>query len=253
VPPSSETKQTLRFIFIVCFISAFLLSSLAMFLKEPQQKAKELDRSKQLLLAAGINEKDVFATYAARIRPGLVDKEGQFMSFEQAGIDYPSYLQKYQKTGFANLPLKLIYEIHTEDKIDGYVIPVNGFGLWDAIYGYLAIKADGNTVLGATWYSQAETAGLGANISLPEWQEQFRNKVIFQPSASGSTNFTRAPLGLTVIKGRVGEVLGDSPKARSSVDGISGASLTGKGVTDAYFDCLAPYRPFFLKLRDKHG
>ena len=62
----------------------------------------------------------------------------------------------------------------------GYVIPINGYGLWDAIYGYLGLETDANTVLGMTWYDQKETPGLGGNIALPQWQEQFKNKVIFQ-------------------------------------------------------------------------
>lgn len=248
MPRSSETQQTLRFIFIICFVSALILSSLASLLKEPQQKAKELDRNKQLLMAANIQAPDTLATFDARIQPMLVDNQGNLTTFQEAKIDYDGYLQKNQKKGFCHLPLKLIYEIHTGDHVDGYVIPINGFGLWDAIYGYLGIAADGKTVLGATWYNQMETAGLGANISLASWQSQFKNKLIFQPSQNGTINFARAPLGLTVIKGKVSEVLGNSPKALTSVDGISGASLTGKGVTDAYADCLAPYRPFLIKV-----
>jgi len=293
VPRSSETKHTLRFIFILCFVCALLLSTLATVLRVPQEKAKQFDQNEQLLKAANIQTKDILATYAARIRPMLVDDKGNLVSFQQAGLDYSTYLQKHQKKGFADLPLKLIYEIeelsskevrdsptakgrqvpfrnwidssansalkdrdctratvHTGDKVDGYVIPINGFGLWDAIYGYIGIKADGTTVLGATWYNQAETAGLGANIALPQWQKQFKNKQIFQVGTNGKTDYSRAALGLTVIKGRVSEILGNSPKALSSIDGISGATLTGKGVTDAYADCLAPYRPFLIKLGD---
>ena len=144
--------------------------------------------------------------------------------------------------------MKLIYEIHTEDQINGYVIPINGYGLWDAIYGFIGIEADGNTVLGATWYNQAETAGLGANIALAWWQKQFQNKHIFQPSSTGQTDRKTAYLGITVVKGKVSEVLGNSPKAISAVDGISGATLTGAGVTAAYATSLNPYRPFLEKL-----
>lgn len=286
-----SNQKTLTFVFIVCFVCALLLSSLASLLKTAQENAKRLDRNKQMLLAAQIlgydgafqirnedgvyiparydanlkilvpaakgekpDQKDVFAIYQARIHPFLVDEKGNLVSFNQAGINETEYIEKHQKSGYADLPYKLIYEITANggDAVEGYVIPINGFGLWDAIYGYLAIASDGDTVLGATWYQQAETAGLGANISLPEWQRQFQNKQIFQPSANGTTDYARAPLGITVIKGNVKEVLGNSPKAKTSVDGISGASLTGKGVTDAYADCLAPYRPFLLKLRN-HG
>lgn len=291
---SKETIRTLRFIFIICFVCAFLLSSLASLLKEPQQKAKELDRIQQMLLAAQIynyeesfqirdsqglyiparfdsatqtlvpassfskpSQADFFQVYNLRVEPLLVDAQGDTKTFTEAGINYTEYVTQHQKSGFSKLPLKLLYRISPNEPPaalaqhptpEGYVIPINGFGLWDAIYGYLAIAADGDTVLGATWYQQAETAGLGAIISLPEWQKQFPGKKIFLQAANGTTAFDTTPLGLTVVKGKVSEVLGSSPKALSAIDGISGASLTGKGVTDAYADCLSPYRPFLIRV-----
>ena len=60
-------------------------------------------------------------------------------------------------------------------------------------------------------------------------------------SPDGKTDFKTAPLGITVVKGKVSEVLGNSPKAKSAVDGMAGATLTGNGVTDAYRDVLSAY------------
>lgn len=272
---SSETKKTLLFTFVLCFICALVLSTLSIALQEPQHKAKLLDQSQQMLLAAqilnyngsfqikdeparfdGVNlipadrfekasSSDTLAVYQLMIHPMLTNSNGDLISFADAKINFENYLQENQKNGFADLPLKLIYIVGQND---GYVIPINGFGLWDAIYGYLALDSDADTVLGTTWYSQAETAGLGANIALPEWQAQFHGKLIFQPSMNGSTDFDRAPLGITVVKGKVSDVLGHSPKSRTAVDGISGATLTGKGVTDAYASSLAPYRAFLQRV-----
>lgn len=264
---------------------------LATALKKPQQIAKELDRSKQMLIAARIlthqssflvkkqgnyvpakldrktnvliqtstskkaSRSEILQVYQNRIKPILTDNEGAVFTFEEKGIDLNTYLKDHKKTGYAHLPLKLLYAIlpnsQTESDPIGYVIPVNGFGLWDAIYGYIAIENNGDTVIGITWYQQSETAGLGAEISTPDWQKQFHGKDIFQPSADGQTNYKRAPIGIQVIKGRVSEVLGTSPKAKSAVDGISGASSTGDGVTNAYRDSLEPYRPFLLNIREQ--
>lgn len=279
----SENKRTLIFTFTLCFLCALILSSLALLLEAPQKIAKEVDQSEQMLLAAQIlnyngsfqilengiyvparfegqklvvathfkrpTKSEILAVYAALVHPMLVNDTGQLFTFAEANIDYATYVEQNKKKGYADLPLKLLYVIGDKE---GFVIPVNGFGLWDAIYGYLALAADGDTVLGTTWYSQAETAGLGANIALPEWQAQFRNKLIFQPSMSGSTDFKRAPLGITVVKGKVSDLYGNTPKSLVSVDGISGATLTGNGVTEAYGDCLAPYRPFFVRLHETH-
>lgn len=210
------------------------------------------------------SEKDVatqdqiLEIFRKRLVPRLINDQGEIKTFEEAKVNYENYLNEYKKTGYYKQPLKLIYEIRpnakTEDKNAkpvGYVIPVSGYGLWDAIYGYLAIKPDGNTVIGITWYDQKETPGLGANIAESYWQNLFPGKLIFQESPDGKTNFKTAPLGIVVVKGKVSEVLGDSPKAKSAVDGMAGATLTGTGVTNAYKDVLMPYRPFLIKIHEE--
>jgi Na+-transporting NADH:ubiquinone oxidoreductase subunit C len=295
--PVSQRQQniyTLLFMVVLSLVCAIILSVLASVLKEPQEVARELDRSKQMLVAARImspygyfqvpNEKgemvpakviqggilepasevripsqeQILEVYRARIQASLVNDQGELTTFQKAGLDEQKYTQEFRKSGYYSQPLKLIYKIFPNPKkgerqvenapVEGYVIPVNGMGLWDAIYGFLAIKPDGNTVIGISWYDQKETPGLGANISEPEWQGQFPGKHLFQETSSGQTDFKTAPLGITVVKGKVNEVLGNSPKALSAVDGMAGATLTGNGVTNAYQDVLAAYRPFLLRL-----
>lgn len=294
----SQTTYTIIFMIILSLICATILSVLASLLKEPQEKAKELDRSKQMLIAARIlspyvyfqtqdeegnftpakftqggllesitneivpSQAEILDIYRLRIEPFLVDDEGNLTTFKEAGIDEQKYVQDYRKTGYYKEPLKLIYkifpntregeELNNPDRpVEGYVIPVNGMGLWDAIYGYLAVQPNGNSVIGISWYDQKETPGLGANIAEPQWQSQFPGKHLFQESSSGKTDFQTAPLGITVVKGKVSEVLGNSPKALSAVDGMAGATLTGNGVTNAYRDVLAAYRPFLIRLHDE--
>lgn len=298
--PSTARQQnlyTIIFMVVLSLICALILSTLASILKEPQERAKELDRSKQMLIAARIlnpfvyfqvQEKDNFVPakmgpggilepadtrfnpsqeqileiYRKRIEPFLVDDKGELTTFQQADIQEQKYVQEFRKPGYYNQPLKLIYKIYPNSKegenpnnadrpVEGYVIPVNGMGLWDAIYGYLAVKPDGNTVIGISWYDQKETPGLGANIAEPEWQSQFPGKHIFQESPNGQTDFQTAPIGITVVKGKVNEVLGSGPKSLSAVDGMAGATLTGNGVTSAYQDVLSAYRPFFIRLHDE--
>lgn len=287
-----SNKYVIMFITGLSLICAVILSILASALAPAQEKAKELDRSEQMMIAAKLlsikgyfllenekgeyvpakyaadglvepgNEHDlatsdqILAVYNKRIKAMLVTKDGDLTSFEKEGINLNSYVADFQKTGYYKQPLMLIYEVLPNQAEEGspvaYVVPVNGFGLWDAIYGYLAIKPDGDTVIGTTWYDQKETPGLGANISEWEWQEQFLGKLIFQPSPNGTTDFKSAPLGITVVKGRVSEVYADTPKAKSAVDGMPGATLTGTGVTLAYKDVLAPYRPFLIKINKEN-
>lgn len=300
-PPSEGTSnaKTILFMVVLSFVCALILSILASVLEKPKEIAKDLDRSKQMMIAAKIldhngyfllqendnkyipakslpdgvlvpgSEKD-FATnsqilelYKKRLKPLLVNDKGEAVTFEEAKVNEEEYLAKYKKTGYYKEPLKLIYAILPNPNPDekateknqkpiGYVIPVNGYGLWDAIYGYLAIKPNGDTVIGISWYDQKETPGLGANISEQPWQSLFPGKLIFQESPNGTTDFKTAPLGIVVVKGKVSDVLGDSSKAKSAVDGMAGATLTGNGVTDAYRDVLAAYRPFLIKIHDEN-
>ncbi|CRX37723.1 NADH:ubiquinone reductase (Na(+)-transporting) subunit C [Estrella lausannensis] len=292
----SSPLGTVAFMATLSLIAALILSVIASALQEPKEIAKDLDRSKQMLIAAKVlshdgyflvrddkgeyipaqfengrlvkgsaenlaTKADIIKIYESRLIPLLVDKEGNLKTFQEAKIDLDGYVSKYRSIGYYKLPLMLIYKLlpnpQEGEKQDpmkneaiGWVIPVNGFGLWDAIYGYLALKPDGDTVIGITWYDQKETPGLGANIAEPYWQNQFYDKKIFTPGSSGQTDFKSAPLGITVVKGLVAEVYGDSPRAKSAVDGMAGATLTGNGVTQGYKDVLAPYRPFFIKLHD---
>ncbi len=293
---TQNNTYTLLFMVVLSLVCAIILSVLASALKEPQEVAKELDRSKQMLIAARIlspfgyfqvqneqghfvpaklvqqgileptenhlfpSQNQILDVYRSRISPFLVNEKGELTTFEKAGINEQDYIQDFRKTGYYKQPFKLLYKIYPNPKanekvndqaVEGYVIPVNGMGLWDAIYGFLAIKPDGDTVIGISWYDQKETPGLGANIAEPQWQSQFPGKHIFQETPSGQTDFKTAPLGITVVKGKVSEIYGNSPKALSAVDGMAGATLTGNGVTDAYRDVLAAYRPFLIRIHDQ--
>jgi Na+-transporting NADH:ubiquinone oxidoreductase subunit C len=284
-----SNTRVLTFMLILSFSCALILASLATALKEPQEKAALLNRSKEMLISAKIfshegyfllknangkyeparydfdqkklvlgtsddmaNADSIFAVYESRVKPFLVDTKGNRTTFEKQKIDFTDYIDENVKTGYYKLPLKLIYEVSPNGVTaskgmspEGYILPVNGFGLWGAIYGYLAIEADGNTVKGISWYEHIETPGLGANISAPSWQRHFPGKKIFQ---EGVGDFSTAPLGISVVRGKVSETLINNPKANSAVDGMAGATLTGNGVTKAYKESLSRYRPFFISL-----
>ncbi|MDN3504334.1 MAG: NADH:ubiquinone reductase (Na(+)-transporting) subunit C [Rhabdochlamydiaceae bacterium] len=205
----------------------------------------------------------IFNLQKLRVVPFLTDEKGDMFTFEQKGIQYEKYLSDNQKYGFAHIPLKLVFKIYPNvptavlkndaENITpiGYIIPINGYGLWDAIYGFLAIEANGETVIGTTWYDQKETPGLGANIATPEWQKQFHNKLIFQPNQKGEVNLKSSKLGITVVKTSVMDELGNSPLAINAVDGIAGATVTRNGVQEAYKSSLGPYRNFLIKIHEK--
>lgn len=115
--------------------------------------------------------------------------------------------------------------------VDGqtkYVIPVKGRGLWGGLWGYISVNEDKQNVFGAYFNHESETAGLGARIKERWFQEQFNGKPIFD--ASGN-------VALTVVKA-------GASQAEYEVDGVTGATLTSKGVASMVLDGLKSYESF---------
>ena len=294
-PKRSSNLHVILFMIMLSFVCALVLSILASALREPQEIAKELDRSKQMMIAAKIfthegyftmrdeqgnivpakyaegsrlvpgtkedipTQDQILEVYRKRLVPFLVDDEGEITNFQQENIDIKQYITEYKEEGYYKQPYKLVYAILPNPEPDvekpkpvGYIIPINGYGLWDAIYGYLALDTDGNTIIGISWYDQKETPGLGANIADAPWQSLFPGKMIFQQSPTGEFNPKTSPVGILVVKGKVEEVLGDVPRSNSAVDGMAGATLTGNGVVDAYKEVLNAYRPFLSRLQEEY-
>lgn len=111
-----------------------------------------------------------------------------------------------------------------------YVIPVIGKGLWAAVWGYIALEKDGNTVFGAVFDHESETPGLGAEIALPGFQDSFQNKKMINEKGDF--------VSVRVVKpGKE-----NSPHA---VDGISGGTFTSNGVDEMIARTVKVYQPFF--------
>ena len=123
------------------------------------------------------------------------------------------------------------------DNISYYIIPLRGSGLWDAIWGYIALKSDINTIKGAVFDHKAETAGLGAEITQKWFMDRFKDEKVF--NSSGQL------VGINVSK------TNNDPKNMDKndheVDAISGATITGDGVTDMIIERLTHYLPYFEK------
>ena len=276
--------KTIFFVIITCFVAASILTALELSLQERKRVEKLFDQKKQRLLAAKIinyksslqlkdgnhysparfdkatdsllkashyekaDKKEIGYVADAMISAILVDKDGNIVSYKEAGLEEDLYLEFIKKRSFEDLLYFPIFIIKNGATTIGYVIPIQGFGLWSYLYGYIAIEANGHTVISTTWYQQEETAGLGADIALPYFQKQFENKDIFLPDDDGSIDPKRAPIGIMVVKGGVKNRFGTKKQAINAVDAISGASFTSNGVALAYTTCLEMYRPFLIKI-----
>lgn len=123
-----------------------------------------------------------------------------------------------------------------EAEIDGsvkYIIPMRGAGLWGPIWGYLAVESNGSTIYGAEFGHQGETPGLGAEIEMLSFREQFIGKEIIKEGAFKS---------VAVVKP------GQSVSDRDYVDGISGGTITSKGVDAMLLNSVGEYERFLMNL-----
>ena len=122
---------------------------------------------------------------------------------------------------------------------EAWCIPISGYGLWSTLYGFLALEPDLNTVKGITFYSHAETPGLGGEVDNPSWQAQWPGKQILD--ARGQL------VGVSLKKGAVDESI--PFEQAHQVDGLSGATITSNGVTNFVLSDLQRYEPYFVKHR----
>ena len=116
-----------------------------------------------------------------------------------------------------------------------YIVPLRGAGLWDAIWGYVALEEDMSTIKGAVFDHKGETAGLGAEITQDWFQDRFKGEKIF--------NQEGVLVGINVSK--TNNDPNGLDKNDHEVDAISGATITGDGVTDMFTERLAHYTAYF--------
>jgi len=126
-----------------------------------------------------------------------------------------------KKTDIAGIKYREKYSqvftlLSADGKIEKYVFPVRGYGLWSMMQGYLAMEPDLRTVAGLTFYAQGETPGLGGEVMNPKWKAKWLGKHLC--AADGS-------VALKVCKG-------DQTENIHGVDALSGATITSNGVTN---------------------
>jgi len=122
-----------------------------------------------------------------------------------------------------------------------YIIELRGTGLWDAIWGYISLKSDFNTVNGVSFDHKGETAGLGAEITKEWFKESFKDEKIF--------NNEGRLVGITVLKGNNDP--NNNDKGDHEVDAISGSTITGDGVTDMIYERINNYLPYLTIINEK--
>ena len=232
---------------ILTIVLGGLLSLANQGLKPMQQRSVELDNKKKILGSVtdlkGMKGKEILKLYDETIKSYVVDINGDKVEKDEKGN--PIVAENINIAKMAKRPpeerLYPVFCYHSpgnEDDIQAYILPMKGNGLWGAIYAYIALDTDMNTIKGISFDHESETPGLGARITTKEVQQRYVGKKIFDGSG--------ALVSVTMLKG---ERHPASQLDDHHIDGMSGATLTGKGVNKMLKDYLGYYLKFIEKNR----
>ena len=236
-------SNTYIFVFslIMVTIVAVLLSFVSMQLKPRQQTNVEIEKKQDVLLSVGkaekldeVDDKSIYIEeeFESFITESyVVDYNGERVETDafEVMLALNAEIRKPQEE--RNYPV-FVYEKDNGEK--KFVIPVRGKGLWGPIWGYLALNDDLSTIYGAIFDHKGETPGLGAEINTDWFEQPFVGKTIF--------NEDNEFVSITVVKG------GADPADPHGVDGISGGTITSKGLEEMLKDCLTGYINHFQAL-----
>lgn len=246
--------KTFFVVIALCLVCAIFVATSAVQLRPKQTENKLLDAQTNILAVTGLmSEEDVKTTYAKHIEERFVDMETGELVAKPERFDYRKDMKAADtsikldaaddlasiKSRAKIAPVYFAYNDGIDSgKLSAIVLPVHGYGLWSTMHAFLALEKDGNTIKGLKYYEQGETAGLGGEVLNPKWTAQFVGKKLLDESG--------APAIKVVKPGNA------SPTSTFEVDGLSGATLTSKGVQNT-FDFWAGakgFAPFLAKVRD---
>lgn len=252
--PRETVGKTFFVAFAVCVVFSVLVSSAAVYLRPLQEQNKLLDKRRNILSAAGLLEEgraidEAFANIEARI----VDLgTGEYVS----GVDAAEFDQREavrdpsrsvaipSAQDLAGIKRRAtqaaVYLVRDGDRLAKVILPIYGKGLWSTMYGFVALDArDANTIRGLVFYECGETPGLGGEVENPRWQALWGGKKAFGEGGE---------VRISVIKGQVDT---SRPGAEYQVDGLSGATITSRGVdgTLRYWLSEGAFGPYLERLR----
>lgn len=272
----NNSSRVLLFALVICVVCSLILAGSSTLLMDAQQANIRLDIAKNIMICVGHSPEEfkgkkpeeILAVYRKEFVDLLIDQNNaeanpQIMREELAKLGYPSEeLSAMEPADLLNafnakfkllarrsgdpqsyrLSFKMVHIYQPEGTPKAYVVPIEGYGLWDKIKGFIALENDLQTVRGITFFDHKETPGLGARIEEDWFKQQFHGKKILD--ANGNL------VSVTIVRGKVADLI-QGEAAQNHVDGISGATLTGVGINKFLQANLAGYEPFFKSLRNR--
>ncbi len=244
-----STRQIYTFVLMMTTVVALVLAGLFTLLKGIHQKNEAVFTKRAILASVmpkevkGMSDDDVISLFQSKVKQTVVDVNGNVISQDEVkkrrsigakpGLAEDLDLAKEKKQSDENRLFPLFEYETSEGKV--FITAVRGSGLWDEIWGYVALKSDLNTVVGVSFDHKAETPGLGAEIKdNPAFPAQFKGKTIYNDGEYTSIYVRK----------------GGAKNTKYEVDGISGATITGDGVAAMMYDGLKYYEPVFQKIKE---
>lgn len=222
-------SNTYIFIFatIMVAVVALILSTAAMLLQPRQERNAEIEKKRSILASVGVvaTEVDAEELYDKYItRSYLINVDGEKLEGDAFTID----LVKEQRLDIEEQKLP-VFVATLDNGNNSFIMPLQGKGLWGAIWGYMALNEDLRSIYGVTFDHKSETPGLGAEINTSWFEDMFKNKTLFD-----GEEFK----GILVQKG------GADPNDPMAVDAISGGTITSKALEEMIYDCMVKYVDF---------
>ncbi|MGK0440805.1 MAG: Na+-transporting NADH:ubiquinone oxidoreductase subunit C [Pseudohongiellaceae bacterium] len=231
---SKETTQkTITVALVLCLVCSLVVAGAAVLLKDKQQANKLVDKQSNILAAAGLlDPSQNIAEQFAQIKSRVVDLDkGVFAddidaaTFNQrAAAKDPS--RSINLTGDQDQAkisrrenYALVYLVEKDGQLDKVILPIRGYGLWSTLHGFLALENDVNTVVGLGFSEHGETPGLGGEVDNPKWKAIWPGKKVYAGD----------DVKIALIKGTVNP---SSSNAAYEIDGLAGATLTSRGITN---------------------
>lgn len=273
--PNDSFKKTVMVAFWLCLAGAVLVSGSAVALKPLQEANKARDEKINILDVAGLLE------------PGM-DVDAAFKDIETKIIDLATGdttdavdAKTYEQWKAAKDPAlseaipadkdvasikrkpkyAKVYLVKKDGQTKTLILPVNGYGLWSTMYGFIALEADGQTVVGMNLYDQAETPGLGGEVVNPKWKALWKGKKVYNFTGKElhESNLTEKGQSIEIGEVALGLVKGSvdptKPGSEYQVDALAGATLTSRGVSNLvqYWMGKEGYGIYLAKLRSGRG
>ncbi|NND97591.1 MAG: Na(+)-translocating NADH-quinone reductase subunit C [Pirellulaceae bacterium] len=266
MPPKDSLAGTVAVAAILCVVCSLVVSAAAVALRPLQEENKLLDQKKNILDATGLSIGE-YGKPANELTREQIDELSKWLSEELVDLETGQYnktldVKTYDPREAVNKEdsriaivgpkfdpgeqfrekVAKVYFVKKPgtDTPTQVVLPVYGKGLWSTLYGYLALKSDWQTIQGLTFYEHGETPGLGGEVDNPAWKAQWENRQLFNPSGEPAAEVYKGPA---------------PPGNPYAVDGLSGATITSRGVTNLirYWVSDDGYGPFLEKLDDQYG